>query len=164
MTITYACWIIWGRFLYQCLVELFQKKKLSIADTPVTQTRKGRHDETWDLRVYWVTCLTLHLYQIWWLWSRKKPSTAKLITSLNSISCARLMRQNLHNRTRPRSTENKYPCHVWKWHDVMLPYYRTCLQTPGDIGGHFERSHLISKLPQNREYLKMINMFIIYDQ
>ena len=35
--------------------------------------------------------------------------------SLYGPLCAYLMRQNLHDRTRPRSEGNKCPCQVWKW-------------------------------------------------
>ena len=36
--------------------------------------------------------------------------------SLNGPLCAYLMRQNLHDGTRPRSYGNKCPCQVWKWY------------------------------------------------
>ena len=35
--------------------------------------------------------------------------------SLNGPLCAYLIRQNLHNRTRPRSQGNECSCHISKW-------------------------------------------------
>ena len=43
------------------------------------------------------------------------PGMPKLITSFNGSLCAYLMRQNLHNRTRPRSYGSQCPCHISKW-------------------------------------------------
>ena len=40
---------------------------------------------------------------------------SKEVGSLNGPLCAYLLRQNLHDRTRPRSKGNKCPCQVWKW-------------------------------------------------
>ena len=35
--------------------------------------------------------------------------------SLNGPLCAYFIRQNIHNRTRPRSLGYEYPCHISKW-------------------------------------------------
>ena len=40
---------------------------------------------------------------------------SKETSSLNGPFYAYLMRQNLHDRTHPRSQGNKCPCQVWKW-------------------------------------------------
>ena len=46
---------------------------------------------------------------------KMNPGKPKLITSLNGSIWAYLMRQNLHNGTRPRPEGNECPCHISKW-------------------------------------------------
>ena len=50
-------------------------------------------------------------------WPRVKmsPGMPKEAGSLNGPLCAYLIRQNLHNRTRPRSWGYECPCHISKW-------------------------------------------------
>ena len=46
---------------------------------------------------------------------KMSPGMSKEASSLNGPLCAYLMRQNLHDRTHPRSWGDKCPCQVWKW-------------------------------------------------
>ena len=53
-----------------------------------------------------------NLVTLAWKMSSGMPKEAG---SLNGPLCAYLMKQNLHDRSRPRSWGNKCPCQVWKW-------------------------------------------------
>ena len=61
------------------------------------------------------TCLVLHLCQSWWLKLENWVQECQKTGLLNGPLCTYLMRQNLHNRTRPGSQGNKCPCQVSKW-------------------------------------------------
>ena len=53
-----------------------------------------------------------NLVTLAWKMSPGMPKEAGL---LNGPFCAYLIRQNLHNRTRPRSQGYECPCHISKW-------------------------------------------------
>ena len=56
--------------------------------------------------------LVPNLMALTWKMSPRMP---KQPGSLNGPLCAYLIRQNLHNLTRPRSQGYEYPCHISKW-------------------------------------------------
>ena len=58
------------------------------------------------------TACVQNLVTIAW---KMSSGCSKEAGSLNGPLCTYLMRQNLHDRTRPRSLGNKWPCQVWKW-------------------------------------------------
>ena len=63
------------------------------------------YNNTQNLR--WITCLALHLYQIWWV--LMISGMPELIGPQCRIFFAYSMRQKLHNQTRPRSRDIKKP-------------------------------------------------------
>ena len=79
--------------------------------------------------LYWLRCLTLPLYQIWWLAWKMSSGMPKEVGSLNGPLCTYLMRQNLHDQTPLKSKGNKCPCQVWKWsvknygHETSVPLF-----------------------------------------
>ena len=80
--------------------------------------------------------------------------------SLNGPLCAYLMRQNLHDRTRPRYEGNKCPCQVWKWSTKI--YRRESVNDDFPCAklenAKKNRQNFFWRLWQNPE-LVLINMF-----
>ena len=54
----------------------------------------------------------LNLVTLAW---KMSPGMPKEVGSLNGPLCAYLIRQNLHNRIRPRPKGYECPCHISKW-------------------------------------------------
>ena len=67
---------------------------------------------------------------------KMSPGMPKEAGSLNGPSCPYLIKQNLHNRTRPRSRGYEYPCHISKLDSTRPKASEICLRPPLHIYFH----------------------------
>ena len=73
---------------------------------------------------------------------KMSPGMAKEADPLNGPLCAYLMRQNLHNRTRPRLWGNKCPCHIFKMiREKLRTWERTRLFSMCKVGNATKNRH-----------------------